>query len=66
MPAYYEALIRIGLGENDRALDCLESALAQNCDWLIFLNVEPCWKDLRKSRRFGKLSEKVGLKPRPE
>jgi tetratricopeptide (TPR) repeat protein len=58
---YFEALIRVGLGEHDDALKCLEDSLRQRCDWLIYLNVEPCWKDLRYYERFTILLRKVGL-----
>jgi tetratricopeptide (TPR) repeat protein len=61
LPGYFEALIRVGLGEHDRALACLENSLKQHCDWLIYLNVEPCWKDLKKYERFKTLLQKVGL-----
>jgi tetratricopeptide (TPR) repeat protein len=58
---YLEALIHVGLGDHHQALTCLENSLAQRCDWLIYLNVEPCWRDLRKYDQFQMLARKVGL-----
>jgi tetratricopeptide (TPR) repeat protein len=64
LSGYLEALIRVGLGERDKALTCLEDSLRQRCDWLIYLNAEPCWTELRKHDRFKALSRKIGIEPR--
>jgi len=59
--SYYDALIWTGVGEKEKALDALDKAYSERCDWLIQLAVEPRWKTLRDEPRFGKLLEKVGL-----
>jgi DNA-binding winged helix-turn-helix (wHTH) protein len=64
LSGYLEALIWIGLEDFDKAMTCLENSLRQRCDWLIYLNAEPCWKKLRKYDRFKALSLKVGIEPR--
>ena len=61
---YYEALIFAGLKDTVRCLDALDKAYEQNCDWLIFLNVEPRWAGVRSHQRFHRLVERVGITPR--
>ncbi len=58
---YYEALIYIALGKKKEAMDALENAFTQKCDWLIYLKVEPRWKPLRDEKKFIGLLERVGL-----
>jgi tetratricopeptide (TPR) repeat protein len=60
--SYFEALIYWGLGEKKPALDALERAFEEKCDWLIYLAVEPRWKVLRDEKRFAGLLRRVGLK----
>jgi tetratricopeptide (TPR) repeat protein len=60
---YCEALVRAGLRENGRCMDALERAFKERCDWLIYLAVEPRWKELRSEQRFHKLLHRVGLQP---
>lgn len=61
LPGYLEALVHVGLGNNEEALRCLENSVKQKCDWLIYLNVEPSWKPLTGYKRFKALLERVGL-----
>jgi tetratricopeptide (TPR) repeat protein len=60
---YHTALIHVGLGDNRRALDSLEEARKQQCDWLIYLNVEPRWKPLANLKTFKRRLQQVGLNP---
>jgi adenylate cyclase len=54
------AMVYTGLGETDRALQCLETAYA-NRGWLGTLKVAPVWDRLRGDPRFARLLQKVGL-----
>jgi len=58
-----KALTFVGLGRNAEALQALEEAYTQKCDWLIYLNVDPRWKPLRGETRFRRLVADVGLPP---
>jgi len=59
--SYYEALICVALGKKKEAIDALERAFTQKCDWLIYLKVEPRWRPLRGEKKFISLLERVGL-----
>jgi serine/threonine-protein kinase len=56
------ALVHLGLGEHDKALDRLEEAVEARDLLLTFLTVEPRWADLAGHPRFTALLGKVGLK----
>ncbi|MCL7959608.1 MAG: tetratricopeptide repeat protein [marine benthic group bacterium] len=55
------ALVYIGLGDLDRAFECLNVALRQRSWYLVFLNVDPAFEPLRTDPRFGRLVSEVGL-----
>ena len=57
------ALVHLGLGEHDEALDRLEEAVEARDMLLTFLTVEPRWAGLAGHPRFSALLAKVGLKP---
>ena len=56
------ALVHLGLGERDEAIDRLEEAVEARDMLLTFLTVEPRWADLTGHPRFAALLGKVGLK----
>ena len=56
------ALVHLGLGEHDEALDRLEEALEARDMLLTFLTVEPRWADLDDNPRFTALLGRIGLK----
>ena len=56
------ALVHLGLGEQEEALNRLEEAVDARDLLLTFLTVEPRWADLVGHPRFTALLEKVGLK----
>jgi serine/threonine-protein kinase len=56
------ALVHLGLGEHDEALDRLEEAVDARDMILTFLAVEPRWAELAGHSRFTALLAKVGLK----
>jgi TolB-like protein len=53
------ALIHLGLGENERALDWLEQGFRQRCLWLIFLQMDPVYDALRVHPRFVQLLRRL-------
>lgn len=58
--AYDKALIYVGLGETNAALDWLEKAFEERSYWLIYLPVDPVLDPLRASPRFTELLKKIG------
>src|SRR5579864_8753606 len=58
---YYFAVVYVGLGEHERALDWLERAFADRSNGLVFLKVEPELDDLRANRRFVALAPKLNF-----
>ncbi len=58
---YYLALISIGLGRNEQALDLLDRAFADRSNGLVFLKVEPELDQLRSNPRFIALQKKLGF-----
>ena len=61
--SFYDAIVYAGLGEKGKALDALEKAYEEKCDWLIYLAVEPRWNSIQNEKRFQRLVERVGLVP---
>ncbi len=57
------ALVHVGLGEHEQALDRLEEAVEARDMLLTFLTVEPRWAALAAEPRFNAVLNKVGLKP---
>jgi TolB-like protein/DNA-binding winged helix-turn-helix (wHTH) protein/Tfp pilus assembly protein PilF len=56
---YYLAVVYVGLGKKEEALDCLEKAFADRSNGLVFLKVEPELDDLRSNPRFAALEQKL-------
>jgi len=63
--SYDLALIYVGLGENDEALESLEAAYEERSSWMIFLQVTPEFDGLRADPRFMRLLHRIGLSVRP-
>ena len=59
--AYCAALVHAGLGESADALRCLETAMEERYDRLIFLKVEPLLDGLREEPTFRDLLQRIGL-----
>jgi tetratricopeptide (TPR) repeat protein len=58
------AVIYVGLGETDQALDWLEEAYEKrNSGWLPFIGVEPDFLSLHGHPRFEALLKKMGVPP---
>ena len=58
---YNIALLHIGLGEDEKALDSLEQAYEERSGQLIFLRLDPSVDNLRSNPRFIDLLERLGL-----
>jgi TolB-like protein/Flp pilus assembly protein TadD len=59
--SFYVALVRIGLGEQDEALDWLEKAYQERDISMAWMNVDPTFDALRSKPRFQALLERIGL-----
>lgn len=61
VPAFCTALIYIGLGELDRALNWLEKAYEDRSAYMVFAKVEPLLDPVRNKSRFQKLLDRMQL-----
>ena len=59
--AYQFAMIYLGLGETDKAVEWLEKAFEERSGFMPFLKVEPMFDLLRADLRFQELLRKVGF-----
>jgi serine/threonine protein kinase/tetratricopeptide (TPR) repeat protein len=58
---YFFAAIHIGLGENERAMECLEKCYGEHSHWLIYLHIDPSMDGLRGNPAFQGLLRRIGL-----
>jgi TolB-like protein/DNA-binding winged helix-turn-helix (wHTH) protein/Tfp pilus assembly protein PilF len=58
---YYFAVVYVGLGKPEEAIDWLEKAFADRSNGLVFLKVEPGLDDLRSNPRFVALQRKLNF-----
>ena len=58
---YDFALLYVGLGEKDKALESLERAFQEHSTWMLHLKVDPRLDPLRFDPRFQDLMRRVGL-----
>jgi TolB-like protein/Flp pilus assembly protein TadD len=61
VPSTSFAIVHIGLGEKERALEWLEAGAAAREPALIALNVHPAYQCLRSEARFQAILRKIGL-----
>ncbi|HTA58331.1 MAG TPA: protein kinase [Candidatus Baltobacteraceae bacterium] len=59
-PCFF-AGIHLGLGESDRAIECLEKSFDEHSHWLIYLHIDPSMDALRPDPRFQDLLRRIGL-----
>jgi hypothetical protein len=59
-PCFF-AGIHLGLGDPDRAIECLEKSFAEHSHWLIYLHIDPSMDALRPDPRFQDLLRRIGL-----
>jgi TolB-like protein/class 3 adenylate cyclase/Flp pilus assembly protein TadD len=58
VPPYNLAIVHLGLGELDRAMDLLEQASADDSQWMMYLKVDRIFDPLRSHPRFIALIKK--------
>ena len=58
---YAVAVVYAGLGDTERAFAFLDAAYRERSHWLVWLNRDPRWNDMRADRRFQSLVKKIGL-----
>jgi TolB-like protein/DNA-binding winged helix-turn-helix (wHTH) protein/cytochrome c-type biogenesis protein CcmH/NrfG len=58
---YYFAIVSVGSGKNEEALDLLEKAFGDRSNGLVFLQVEPELDELRSNPRFVALEHRLGF-----
>jgi TolB-like protein/Tfp pilus assembly protein PilF len=58
---FHIALVYLGLGKNDRAMEWLEKAKTERDPFLIYIKVDPNFDSLRNEPRFQKLLMSIGL-----
>ena len=63
--SYFLAGIYVGLGQNDRAIECLERSYDEHSHWLIYLHIDPSMDGLRDEPGFQDLLRRVGLPSLP-
>ena len=59
--SYEYAIIYHGLNDVDKVFSYLEKGVDQRLGNMLFLKIDPIWKDLRSDARFKKLLMKIGL-----
>ena len=57
---YLLAMVEVGLGNNNAALDLLEICLSVHDAYLAFLAVDPVWDSLRLDARFMQIMKDAG------
>jgi hypothetical protein len=55
------ALVYIGLGQKDKAMEWLEKAKTERDPFLIYIKVDPNFDSLRDNPRFNALVQQMGL-----
>jgi len=58
---FYTAVIYAGLGNRKQALDWLEKSREERFNLVLFLQVDPVFKNLRSEARFAELAKSLGL-----
>jgi serine/threonine-protein kinase len=58
---FYLAMIHAGLGDEEQALKWLEGACEERYNWMVWLGVEPMFKNLRAAAPFEAMLRRVGL-----
>jgi DNA-binding winged helix-turn-helix (wHTH) protein/tetratricopeptide (TPR) repeat protein/TolB-like protein len=61
VPAFSVALLYIGLGDRDRAIDWLEQAYQDRSTYMVYAKVDPLLESLRSDQRFIALLKRMDL-----
>ena len=59
--AFEMALVHMGMGATDQALEWLEKAYLERSDWLVHINVTPIFDPVRSQSRLIELVKKMDL-----
>jgi DNA-binding winged helix-turn-helix (wHTH) protein/Tfp pilus assembly protein PilF len=59
--SYGVALVHAGLGQRDSAFAWLNKALDERSHWLVWLRLDPRWKELRSDPRFAELVSRMAF-----
>lgn len=57
--SYGVALVHAGLGHKDEAFGWLDRAFEERSHWLVWLRLDPRWRNLRDDPRFAALVERI-------
>jgi Flp pilus assembly protein TadD len=63
VPSVYEAFVHVALGDLDRAFEALYRAVEERSSYMIFLNVQPSFENMRSDRRYADLLKLFGDRP---
>ena len=58
---YVVALVYAGLNDRDAAFRVLDRAIVERSHWLVWIALDPRWKNLRGDPRYPELIRRVGL-----
>ena len=58
---YAPALVYLGLGEREKAIDLLNRCLQERTSWMVWLLKDPRWDPMRSDPRFQQIVRKVGF-----
>ena len=61
VPAYSMALVYVGLGERDKALEWLDNAFQDRSTYLVYAKIDPLLDPVRSDPRFAALLHRMGL-----
>jgi len=61
VPAFGIALVYIGLGDHNKALDWLEKAYQERSPDMVYAKIDPLLDSVRSDRRFIELVQKMGM-----
>ena len=62
VPAFNIAIVDLGLENIDSAMEWLQCALDERSSWLVSLNVDPIFDELREHATYDDLAGQIGLK----
>jgi TolB-like protein/Tfp pilus assembly protein PilF len=63
VPSYWIALVHMSMGNKDEAFTWLERAYHERSSWLVWMNVEPRFDQLRDDPRFASILSRMRLSP---
>lgn len=65
VPAFSMALVCVGLGDRNGAIDWLSRAYRDRSTYMVYANADPLLDPIRSDPRFGELMRQMGLIPGP-